>query len=220
MTKSSPGLKAAVQEQLCRESEEKKKRAHARLQICYLYRNSMSEVGIIGTRYDVPHKFLINSSPRHTRKRESKSKRTSHLSCKRGLSAAHESKEGNKTTLPCAKKKKERAPRSALACKVAWMERFKSCLEMRVNAGRGAEQSSARRSDKAGRCSGLAGGKSFKQKVLSKRSADSSALQQQTPPSLPPPHPPRPQHHTPTERKDSPYSFNLYEKKTIIMHRY
>lgn len=68
LTKSSPGLKAAVQEQLCRESEEKKKRAHARLQICYLYRNSMSEVGIIGTRYDVPHKFLINSSPRHTQK--------------------------------------------------------------------------------------------------------------------------------------------------------
>ena len=169
LTKSSPGLKAAVQEQLCRESEEKK-RAHAWLQICYLYRNSMSEVGIIGTRYDVPHKFLINSSPRHTRKKESKSKRASHLSCKRGLCCCCSRKQRGKQNKPslCQKEKKrerERAPRSALACKVAWMESFKSCLEMRANAGRGGEQSGARRSDKAGRRSGLAGGKSFKQKV-------------------------------------------------------
>lgn len=55
-----------------KEKPRKKKKAHAQLQICYLYRNSMSKVGIIGTRYYVPHKFLINSSPRHTRKKRIK----------------------------------------------------------------------------------------------------------------------------------------------------
>ena len=114
LTKGSPGLKAAVQEQLCRESEEKK-RAHAWLQICYLYRNSMSEVGIIGTRYDVPHKFLINSSPRHTRKKESKSKRASHLSCKRGLCCCCSRKQRGKQNKPslCQKEKKKERERES-----------------------------------------------------------------------------------------------------------